>query len=370
MLAAVRRRLVLLTALVGVLLAAVPSPASAHVRATTVYIEATSVGADVDAEVELEYDLLVRSAGLGQAAVGAASQHDRARELQGRQEAAVAYVADRLTVTRDSVGCVAEPTSPPSVVERQGVPYAVVALRYDCKGHGAGVHSLTSTLFPVDEGIVDDHDAIVTYDLDGRQGQRTLTSEDSTLTAGEQSVLGQVGEFFVLGVEHLVLGPDHVLFLIALLLGASRTRDVVVLATAFTAAHSVTLLLAAFGVVNVPAWIVEPLIALSIAFVALQALLGAQPRQRVPVVFAFGLMHGLGFAGALSVHGDWSWPLFTSLLGFNVGIEAAQLLLVAAMFPLLILLRRWRFAPAALAGLSIPIVVVALVWFFDRVELG
>ncbi|MFI7145369.1 HupE/UreJ family protein [Nonomuraea sp. NPDC050022] len=141
--------------------------------------------------------------------------------------------------------------------------------------------------------------------------------------------------------------------LLALLIGARRLRDVVITASAFTAAHSITFLLAAMGVVDVPGQIVEPIIAGSIMVVALANLLGRGEdrlgRWRLPVVFAFGLVHGLGFAGALDIDQSGSWELLLSLLSFNLGIEAAQLAIIAVLFPLLVLLRR---TPAARWGWS------------------
>jgi hypothetical protein len=154
-----------------------------------------------------------------------------------------------------------------------------------------------------------------------------------------------------------------VLFLVALLLGAGSLRRVVELATAFTAAHSVTLALGALGWVEVPPEIVEPLIALSIAYVAADVVLGGATRHRLGVVFGFGLLHGLGFAGSLSWSGDVD---LAALATFNVGIELGQALIVLALFPLLLLIRRYRWSPVAHACAASCAAGFGLLWFVER----
>ncbi|MER6947997.1 HupE/UreJ family protein [Nonomuraea sp. NPDC000554] len=214
---------------------------------------------------------------------------------------------------------------------------------------------------------------MVGYDLDGEKGSALLNAESPTLRVGERPASRQVWEFFLLGAEHLAFGLDHVLFLLALLIGARRLRDVVVTASAFTAAHSITFLLAALGVVDVPGAIVEPVIAASIIIVALANLLGRDEdklgKWRLPIVFAFGLIHGLGFAGALDIDESGSWELLLSLLSFNLGIEVTQLVIVAVLFPLLVLVRRTSAARWAVVALSVPIVGVSLYWFLDRIPM-
>jgi hypothetical protein len=187
---------------------------------------------------------------------------------------------------------------------------------------------------------------------------------------GSSSLLAATTRFVALGIEHILLGLDHVLFVVALLLGARRLRDVAVVASLFTVAHSVTLALAVVGWVHVPARLVEPLIALSIAFVALENLLGQPSRFRLGVIFGFGLLHGLGFAGSLRMSDEVSWNLVTSLLSFNVGIEVGQALLIAVAFPFLLLVRRASWAPVGYAVTTVAVAAVGLVWFFQRVPLG
>ena len=151
--------------------------------------------------------------------------------------------------------------------------------------------------------------------------------------------------YFVLGVEHILLGLDPLLFVLALLLIVLGWRQILATVTAFTVAHSITLVSAALGWIAVPFAPVEAIIALSIVFVAAEALHGAQGRPgrtaKAPwvVAFSFGLLHGLGFASALSDIGLPEHAIPLALLAFNVGVEAGQVLFVA-------------FILAAAAGLS------------------
>jgi len=141
-----------------------------------------------------------------------------------------------------------------------------------------------------------------------------------------------MGDYTLLGVEHILLGWDHLTFLITVLVAASGWRYWWRVLTGFTLAHSITLTATLLGFLQVPAAVVEPLIAASIVWMAALNLLQHQAvmRQRLLMVFAFGLLHGMGFASAivdLGVHGNYQW---TSIVGFNVGIELGQMLFLLA----------------------------------------
>jgi hydrogenase/urease accessory protein HupE len=258
--------------------------------------------------------------------------------------------------------------------EQEGVPYATVVLDWACPA-GDDHHEIRSGLFPDAEGYVKGVKTIVTYDLDGRSGSAALDAGHPSFSTG-QAWYQRCWEFFRLGAEHLLTGIDHILFLLALIAGSRRLREIVLAATTFTLAHSVTFLLAALGLVQAPAGLVEPVIALSIAVVAGWHLWKLQQGEtdgtgwgRLAVVFCFGLVHGLGFAGALGIHEAWSWTLLWSLLVFNVGIEVVQLSLIAVSFPLLMLLRRrspraGRWTTGVIAG---GVAVMGLIWFFQRI---
>jgi hypothetical protein len=182
--------------------------------------------------------------------------------------------------------------------------------------------------------------------LDGTASNQRLTPEAPTVTIPERpSAFEVVRTYLVLGVEHILLGIDHLLFVLALLLLVRGVGRLVATVTAFTAAHSITLGAATLGFVQVPSAPVEAVIALSILFLASE--LARQPvfardggaetaslTRRFPwvVAFAFGLLHGFGFAGALSEVGVPQQAVPLALLFFNVGVELGQLLFIAGVF--------------------------------------
>ena len=146
--------------------------------------------------------------------------------------------------------------------------------------------------------------------------------------------LGTARRYLALGFTHIVPGGlDHVLFVLGIYLLSGRIRAVLWQVSAFTLAHSVTLGLGLYGIVSVPPRVVEPLIALSIAYVAVENIFLSELRPwRVALVFAFGLLHGLGFAGALQELGLPRAELATALVAFNAGVEAGQLAVIGAAF--------------------------------------
>lgn len=190
-----------------------------------------------------------------------------------------------------------------------------------------------------------------------------------------------------LGIEHIWEGVDHILFLVALLLPAVLRREgeehrgpwrpverfgpaffqVVKIVTAFTVAHSVTLSLAALGVVNLPSRLVEVVIAASIAIAATDLLVPIFRDKLWIVVVVFGLFHGFGFAGALSEMGVLGEHVVLSLLAFNLGVEIGQVCIVAALVPVLYLVRRPKlYRKVALPAAAIFLIAVAGVWVAER----
>ncbi|MEU6424606.1 HupE/UreJ family protein [Microbispora sp. NPDC046973] len=347
------------------------APAAAHNATTKAHATVTGTGADVRVVLDLEYDLLMKSAWLYAEAYDAKERTEQLRQLKKNQAAVVDYVTRRFAVAYGDTPCTPMPVGDAGVRDRDNVAYAVLTLDYHCAGDGRGGHAISSALFPDAESFVHSTETIVGYTLDGTTGSAVLTAGNPTLRVGGHRASHQIGEFFLLGAEHLLSGLDHIFFLLALLIGARRLRDVVVTASAFTAAHSITFLLAALGIVDVPAGIVEPVIAVSIIVVAVANLLGRDEdklgRWRLPIVFAFGLVHGLGFASALDIDEKGSWELLLSLLSFNAGIEATQLLIIVVLFPLLVLLRRTSAVRWVTAAMSVPIVAVGLYWCVDRI---
>jgi hydrogenase/urease accessory protein HupE len=196
----------------------------------------------------------------------------------------------------------------------------------------------------------------------------------------EVSVGGEIAPvdfrgFVLLGVEHILTGYDHLLFLLALLALGGGLRYVLKVVTAFTVAHSITLALTTLHVIRLPAQIVESGIALSIAFVALENLLrrgqaSKLERGRWLVTFAFGLLHGMGFAGILEELSIPASNLPMALVGFNLGVELGQLAVVFPVFGVLKLLERVRFSVPVQYAASVFAVAAGVYWFVERAFLG
>lgn len=182
------------------------------------------------------------------------------------------------------------------------------------------------------------------------------------------------GRFVVLGIRHILTGYDHLLFLFALLLGCRSLRPMLIIVTAFTLAHSITLALATFQVVNLPSRWVESFIALSIVYVGVENLIckGAAKRREW-LTFAFGLVHGLGFASVLKGIGLGAGgkSILPPLLAFNLGVETGQLAVVLLALPLLIQLRKSAtFARLGTPALSVIVVLLGSVWLVQRAILN
>lgn len=197
------------------------------------------------------------------------------------------------------------------------------------KGRTISIDGLSATLTDV---LVH-----LTY-IDGATEIARLKPDLPSFTvAGQQTFLEVATTYFVLGVEHILSGFDHLLFVLALMLLIHDLKQLVKTITAFTVAHSLTLAGAAFGYVSLPQPPVEAVIALSIAFVASEILKSDPKEPRFSeryawvVAFAFGLLHGFGFAGALKEIGLPHSDVPMALLTFNLGVEAGQLIFVAAM---------------------------------------
>jgi hypothetical protein len=211
--------------------------------------------------------------------------------------------------------------------------------------------------------------------LDGRQ-QTTLVrpAQAWLVISSRQSGWGVAGEYTRLGVEHILYGVDHLLFVLTLLLITRGIMPLVKTITAFTVAHSITLALAVFGFVQVPQRPVEAVIALSIAFVAAEIInarrgaAGIAARAPWVVAFAFGLLHGLGFAGALNEIGLPQGQIPLALLFFNIGVEAGQLLFVAVVLGFMASIRRIGNALPRWLELVPPYVIgsVAMFWVLQR----
>ena len=190
-----------------------------------------------------------------------------------------------------------------------------------------------------------------------------------------EGALPVFGRFIVSGFEHIIpKGLDHILFVLGLFFFALRLSPLLWQVTAFTLAHTVTLALASTGVVAIPASIVEPLIAASIVYVAVENIFGGRAEvgwHRIALVFGFGLLHGLGFASVLSDVGLPEGRFAVALIGFNIGVELGQLAVIAAAFVALALPfgRKDWYRRAIAVPASLAIAGVGAWWTFERVFL-
>jgi hypothetical protein len=269
-------------------------------------------------------------------------------------------------------GCsIAEPVRT-YVVDDMRLQHAALACPGGLAGKSFGVNGLAQT----------QTDVLLRVDyLDGTSSSQRLTPDTPAVTIPERpSALEVVGIYLVLGVEHILLGIDHLLFVLALVLIVRGVGRLVATVTAFTVAHSVTLGAATLGVINVPSGPVEAIIALSILFLASELArqragdVGTEGHanltRRFPwvVAFAFGLLHGFGFAGALSEVGVPQHAVPLALLFFNVGVELGQLVFIAAVlgFGWLVRFAAVRVPPVWQRAVAYGIGSVAAFWTVER----
>jgi hypothetical protein len=176
--------------------------------------------------------------------------------------------------------------------------------------------------------------------------------------------------YLKLGVRHIIpLGTDHILFVTSLCLLSTHIKTIFWQATAFTVAHSVTLALSMKGILVAPGAVVEPIIALSIIFVAIENILLRELKAwRIVIVFLFGLIHGLGFASALNEIGLPRNKFYTSILSFNAGVEIGQVLVIVCVFAMIIIPfgKRKEYRKFVVYPASFLIAIIASYWFIKR----
>lgn len=219
-------------------------------------------------------------------------------------------------------------------------------------------------------------DVLVRIAIQGRpiQAMRLTAAEPTTVIAERPDATQVARTYFVTGVEHILFGYDHLLFVVALVLLLDGLGTIAKAVTAFTVAHSITLVGTTLGLLGLPQAPVEAVIALSIMFLAVEVIkkTPGAPRlaERVPwvVAFLFGLLHGFGFAGALKEIGLPETDVPTALLTFNLGVEAGQLIIVVATFALVWLVARtWpRWQRPVIVASTYVIGSVAAFWFLER----
>lgn len=203
-----------------------------------------------------------------------------------------------------------------------------------------------------------------------------------TLDLTSSSLWRGMGGMIWLGILHIWIGIDHILFLVALMLPSVLQRkdgrwqpvrsfkegffNILVVITFFTLAHSVTLALAGLGLVRLPPAFVESVIALSIAVAAAANFLPRLQVREWTLAFVFGLFHGFGFASVMGDIGVGTDHLIKSVFGFNVGVELGQVVIIAAIFPVLFMVRNWRtYVPGMKVG-SLALITISMIWFGER----
>ncbi|MBW8862129.1 MAG: HupE/UreJ family protein [Acidobacteria bacterium] len=273
--------------------------------------------------------------------------------------------SDRLAVSADGRRLSPQWLAPDVVADRQSLRFPV---RFALSSR-PGTLTVFARIFPYDPQHqtflnIYEGEALTQAILDG--GRPLFEYYAGT----RQGAIAVIEKFLPAGIHHILIGPDHLLFLIGLLLLGGTIRQLAMIVTSFTIAHSITLSLAALNIVSPPARIIEPAIALSIVYVGADNLLIKEGRDvRAWIAFAFGFIHGFGFANVLREMELPSRALGWSLFSFNVGVEIGQLIVVATVATALAALRSRNEAAGrrlALAG-SVVVIAAGAFWFIQRV---
>lgn len=331
-------------------------PACAHEGAATAFARIAVSGSAV------RYSLTLADA----SRIGLASPQPGGVTIEVRDlEALAQAVRANIRLTNDGTACAPAPAQvvPPSVSSLS----VTVVVDFACRGD---VRALDIRDDLPDVLGADLH-TLAKIEWSGGTGQFAFATESREarfeVGAGAPVTRG-AGSFFWLGVEHILTGYDHLLFLLVLVLGGGGLWSMIKIITAFTVAHSVTLALAVLGIVTLPDRLVEAAIALSIAYVAAENLLARQAlSQRWMVSLVFGLVHGFGFASVLRELGLPAEHLALSLGAFNLGVEAGQAAVALPLVWLLVRMRDRPWEPRLAAAVSAIVLAVGLALFVERV---
>jgi len=361
--------------LFALLLALAAAPAAAH-KPSDSYLALKVDGAEIEGQWDIALRDLDFAVGLDANADGEITWG----EVKARQPDIAAYALARLALRSETAACPARATGQLLDDHSDGT-YAVLRFVATCSGAIAELEVDYRLLFDLDP----QHRGLLRLEHAGatrtavfspeRGGQRFAVAELS----GWRELLDYARE----GVWHIWVGFDHILFLLSLLLPAvlkyangrweavdalaPALWDVFKIVTAFTVAHSITLGLATLDVVTLPSRLVESAIAASVVLAALNNLFPVIRRGRWAVAFCFGLVHGFGFAAVLNDLGLPQGALALALVGFNLGVEAGQLAIVAVFLPVAFLLSRTAFyRRAILVGGSALVVLAAGIWLAER----
>ncbi len=302
-------------------------------------------------------------------------------ELKAKRKDVEAYALSRFGFLADKKSCALTPTDF-LVDEHSDGAYAVLRFGADCGTRLPSAIELSYSLF---FDLDPTHRGLLRIERGGTTQTAVLSPERPRLEFGvsDVSALSQFLDYLREGVSHIWIGFDHILFLVSLLLPsvlilksktwnpAERFRDafwdVFKVVTSFTVAHSITLSLAALAVISLPSRLVESTIALSVVLAALNNLKPMVAERRWAVAFAFGLIHGFGFASVLADLGLPQGALLLALVGFNLGVETGQLAIVGVFLPVAYVLRgSWLYRRLVFTGGSAAIALVATVWLVER----
>jgi len=283
-----------------------------------------------------------------------------------REKAMQAMLAPRIELAADGRVLTPEWGATEILRDRQSLRFH---LRYAASS-APGTIAVNTVMFPYDPM----HQTFVNlYEGETLTSQMILDGKHPHLDyfAGtRQGAAAVIRKFIPAGVHHILIGPDHLLFLVGLLLLGGSIRQLLIVVTSFTVAHSITLSLAALNIVTPPARLIEPAIALSIVYVGADNILAKGGRDvRGWIAFTFGFIHGFGFANVLREMDLPRRALGWSLFSFNIGVEIGQLfvvVLVATAFTMLRAKSEWSRRHLAFAG-SIVVIAAGTYWFVQRV---
>jgi hydrogenase/urease accessory protein HupE len=344
------------TAVVAIVLACLlPTPLAAH-PANVAHARVTIGEAAVDVVLSLnlfELDLVLSLDRDLNGRVDAA-------EIEARRPDIVAYLRDAVGVSASGRELLADVVRLEPGRSGDGRAVLDVMLRF---GNGKPLRDVAVRCAPLTE-LGADHTTLARIDANG--ASREFVFRSGVLYRAGRGLLATALEFLKLGIVHIFIGYDHIAFLVALLLTGASLVAVIKIVTAFTAAHSLTLSLAALDVVTLPPTLVEAGIALSIVYVAAENLFTRRREGRWIVSFVFGLVHGFGFASVLKELALPSSALVTSLVTFNLGVEIAQVAIVAAVLPLLYAVTRTPLHAPLTRVASVIILALGLVWLYQR----
>jgi hydrogenase/urease accessory protein HupE len=301
------------------------------------------------------------------------------RQLQGLKGPIAQYLSKCLSVEINGRPAALEPGTVEPLYETfiaSGEKYIAHARQqFVCRG-GDPVKTLKLSL-AIFSTLTDRHEAVLNVAWGGapKTFKRTGPFEIELTQARVQPTFwSTAGEFLLWGMHHILIGYDHIAFLLALLLGARKIGEMIRVATSFTVAHSITLLLAATDVIRLPSRVTESLIAASIVYVAVENYFIRDAKHRWVLTFAFGLVHGLGFSSVLRERLQDIDSIAVPVVSFNVGVELGQIAILLVVFPVLAWIRKAADESAAarrqslLVGIgSAPIALLGMAWLVDRV---